>query len=76
MQEQEASQEEKASLVEVAGSQWEAEGRGVSVGVEVQWVVACLLEVGWVACLDQRVAVQKEVVEEVLSSSQKEVGAA
>lgn len=46
MQEQEASQEEKASLVEVAGSQWEAEGKGVSVGVEVQWVVACFLEVG------------------------------
>lgn len=76
MQELEASQEETASLEEAAGFPWEGEGTEVSVDGEVQWVVACLLVVGWVACWGRRVDVQMGVVVGVPSSSQKEVAVA
>lgn len=76
MWEQGASQEETASLEEVAGCQWEEEGMEVSVGEEARLVVACLLVAGWVACWGQRVGVKKGVVVGVPSSSQKEVAEA
>lgn len=65
--------EETTFLEGVAGSQLEEEGMVVSVSEEVQWVVACPLVVELVAYWGQRVAVQMGVVEEVPSSSQKEV---
>lgn len=76
MQEQGASLEERASLEGVAGSPWEGEGTEVSVDGEVQWVVACLLVVGWEAYWGQKVDVQMGAVAEVPSSSQKEVAVA
>lgn len=76
LQELGAYQGETASPEGVEGSRWEGEGMVVSVDGEVQWVVACLLEVGWVACLGQRVDVQMGVAVGVPSSSQKVVVAA
>lgn len=76
MQERGASQEETASPEEVAGSPSEGEGTEVSVDGGVQWVVACLLAVGWAACWGQRVGVQMAVAVGVPSSSQKEVAVA
>lgn len=58
MQVQGAYREEKSFLVVVADSQWEGEDTEVSaVCAAVPWVVACFLEVGLVAYLDQTVAV-------------------
>lgn len=48
----------------------------VSVDGGVQWVVACLLVVGWAACWGQRVDVQMGDAVGDPSSSQKEVAVA